>query len=278
MKIQQSFFAAVLCWPTVSVASDIAREIRSGASGNFLEVIAVGGCGRSDRIATTQSDEPEGCGYGLGLGWEFHWKGFFTEVIENSYGGLNLGYTLYQNDNWTIDLIALEVSGSVSNKDGLTPTMTEAQRNRHLRYRDTITLDGGIRATHYWGNNILQLRAEADYSSNYGGAEASVLYGKTWQLRNWNVHALGGAYWQSRARNEYYWEVSTEEATSQLPAYAAQSSINVSLELGATYPLSEHWLSRTQIAVFRNGDTIADSPLSANQAYGGISTSISYVF
>ncbi|HEY7774585.1 MAG TPA: MipA/OmpV family protein [Marinagarivorans sp.] len=264
--------------PSLTLASDIAREVRSGASGNFLEAIGGGGCGQSARIGKTENAESEGCGYGLGLGWEFHWKGFFTEAIQNSYSGLNLGYNLYQNAQWTVDFIALNLSGTTSSKDGLEPNMTEAQRNYHLRNRDTLTLDGGLRASHYWDNNILQVRLEADYSQKHAGAQASVLYGKAWQVKNWNFHALGGAYWQSRTRNEYYWGVSAEESTSQFSAYNAKSTLDFSLEFGATYPLSEHWISRTQITVFRNDDAIADSPLSANQVYGGVGSSLSYVF
>lgn len=276
----RQFFSFIgLIIVSVSVwASDISREIRGDSNVNFFEISTSVGCGQGHRVNADEDAEDSGCGIGIGLSGAYHWRGFFIEAIEDSYSGINLGYNLWQNEQWQVDFIALNLSGSISNKDGLRPNMTEEERNRHIVYRDTITLDAELRATHYWQEYIVQMKFGADYSQNYGGAQAAFLVGKAWQVRNWNFHGLTGVHWYSRQRNEYLWAVSDQEATERFPAYKAHSAINYSIEVGATYPLSEHWVTRARAVAFMWDKSIVDSPLSVSDWAGGIETSISYVF
>ena len=275
---QLLFFIGVLAVSAPVCASDIAREVRGDSNVNFFEISTGVGCGQSHRVSADEDDEDSGCGMTIGLSGAYHWRGFFIEAIEDSYSGLNLGYNLWQNEQWQVDLIALNLSGTISIKDGLQPNMTEEERNRHLLYRDTVTVDAEVRATYYWQEYIVQMKLGADYSQNDGGAQAAFLVGKAWQARNWNFHGLTGVHWYSRQRNEYLWAVSDQEATERFPAYKARSAINYSIEVGATYPLSEHWVTRARAVAFMWDKSIADSPLAASDWAGGVETSISYVF
>lgn len=259
-------------------ASDISREVRGDSNVNFFEISAGVGCGQSHRVNSDEDDEDSGCGIRIGLSGAYHWRGFFIEAIEDSYSGLNLGYNLWQNDQWQVDFIALNLSGSISNKDGLRPNMTEEDRNRHLLYRDTVTVDAEVRVTRYWQEYIVQMKLGADYSENYGGAQAAFLLGKAWQARNWNFHALGGVHWYSRQRSEYLWAVSEQEATERFEAYKGRSAINYSFEIGATYPLNEHWVTRARAVAFMWDKSITESPLATNDWSGSVAATISYVF
>ncbi|BCD99674.1 MipA/OmpV family protein [Marinagarivorans cellulosilyticus] len=279
IKIYSAVFAGIAMFAgTVCFASDIAREVSGDGGDNFFEVSIGLGAGQNNRVKK-EDEHNDSYGVGIGLGWEYRWKGFFSEAIQDSYSGLNLGYELWQNDNWRLDLIGMNLHGSVSNDDEILPGMTEEERNDRLVRRDTITLNGGVRATYYWKDNIIQFRLESDYSQNYAGAQSSLLVGRAWQIRNWNIHGLTGLQWNSRKRNEYLWNVSPLEATEKFPEYQASSSLNYSFEVGATYPISEHWLSRSKIVAFTIDDSVSESPLTNNDNVGGvISTSIVYVF
>ena len=262
----------------LSFAGDIAREVSGDGGDNFFELSVGLVAGKNNRIQTEEENE-EDYGLRLGLGWEYRWKGFFSEAIQDSYSGLNLGYELWQNDNWRLDIIGMNLHGSASNADEILPGMSEDERNKRLPKRDTISLNGGVRATYYWKDNIFQFRLESDYSQKNAGAQGSFLVGRAWQVRNWNIHGLTGLLWHSRKRSEYLWSVSSLEATEKFPEYQASSALNYSFEIGATYPISEHWLSRSKIVAFIIDDSASESPLTkSDNVSGEISTSIVYVF
>ena len=182
-------FSILTC--PLSFAGDIAREVSGDGGDNFFELSIGLNTGKNNRIQTEEEKE-DSSGISLGLGWEYNWKGFFSEAIQDSYSGLNLGYELWKDDNWRLDIIGMNLHGSVSNADEILPGMNEEERNSRLIKRDTITLNGGVRATYYWKDNIFQFRLESDYSQKNAGAQGSLLVGRAWQIRNWNIHGLTG--------------------------------------------------------------------------------------
>lgn len=259
-------------------AGDIAREIRGDEDSNFFDISVGLIYGRELRFSPDNGDKKESAGGSLGLSWRYQWKGFFTEAIDSSYTGLNLGYKLWQSDRWTIDFIAVNVVGDFNDGDEISQEMNETARNESLLNRDTVTINAGVRVTHYWRNNIVQMRLESDYSHEDGGAAGVLVFGRAWQLRNWNVHGLAGVHWDSRQRSDYLWSIPELEATTRFPEYRATSAIHYSLEAGVTRPLSEHWVSRSAFVIGRQGDSAANSPLATGEWFGWVQTSIAYVF
>ena len=262
-----------------SLAGDITREVSGDGGDNFFEISVGLNTWKNNRIQTEEEKKEDNSGIDLGLGWEYRWKGFFVEAIQNSYSGLNLGYELWQDGNWRLDIIGMNVTGAASDSDTITPGMSEEERDIRLLKRDTISLNGGMRATYYWKDNIFQLRLGSDYSQKNAGAQGSFLVGRAWQIRNWNIHGLTGAQWYSRKNSEYLWGISSVEATERFPEYQASSTVNYSFEIGATYPISEHLVSRSKIVALVIDDSVSESPLTNSDSVGGvISTSIVYVF
>lgn len=262
----------------LSFAGDITREVSGDSGDNFFELSVGVNSQKNDRIQTEEAKK-DSSGINLGLGWEYKWKGLFSEAIQSSYSGLNLGYQLWQDDHLRLDIIGMNAYGRASENDEITPDISEEERNRRLVKRDTITLNGGVRATYYWKDNIFQFRLESDYSQKNAGAQGSFLVGRAWQIRNWNIHGLTGLEWNSRKRSEFLWGVSSLEATEQFPEYQASSTLNYSFEIGATYPISENWVSRTRLVAFLLDSAVSESPLAnGDDIAGEISTSIAYVF
>ncbi len=271
------FTALSLACPALSVAGDIAREVRGSTDNNFFELSL--GLGHFEHHRNISFDEDnKDSGLVLGVSWEFHWKGFFTEAIESANTTLNLGYALWENDRWSVDLIAANFSGFSEYDNDIIPGLTEEERDRRLSIRDTSSIEGGVRLTHYLDSSIVQFRVEGDYSNAKAGPIASLILGHAWQVRNWNVYAFSGASWSSRQRNEFLWGITPDEATSRFPVFKARSSVNYLMELGVTRPLSEHWVSRSTITLNRLGRGASSSPLAAQPLAGSIETSISYVF
>lgn len=272
-------YTALLCLtaPLFCIASDISRDVRGGDGNNFFELSAGVGYGKSDRLHKDE-EEDEGFGINLGLGGEYHFKGFFVEAIQDSYSGLNFGYSLWADNKLQVDLIIFNVYGTLTTDNEITPGMSEQERDKRLIERDTISVNGGVRGTYYWRDNIIQMRLEDDYSEHDAGPQGSLLLGRAWQVRNWNIHGLTGLHWHSQQRTEYLWGVSSLEATNQFPAYSPSSALNYSFELGLTYPISENWVWRTRALVFLLDDEITNSPLTNGDWSGGISTYVSYVF
>lgn len=271
------FAVCSVALPSLSTASDIAREVRGNAENNFFEISL--GLGHFEEHRNISDDEDhENSGLALGISWEFHWKGFFTEAIESANTTLNLGYKLWQSDRWSVDLIAANFSGFSEDDNDIIPGLSEEERNRRLSIRDTSSIEGGVRLTHYLDNSIIQLRIESDYSNAKAGPVASLVFGHAWQVRNWNIYAFSGASWSSRQRNQFLWGITPEEETERFPRFQARSSVNYLMELGVTRPLSEHWLSRTTATLNHLGRGASSSPLSIQPLAGSIETSISYVF
>jgi outer membrane protein len=138
----------------------------------------------------------------------------------------------------------------------------------------------GGRLTGYIGENVVQLTLKQGLTSRNGGAVASALIGRNWQIRNLNFHSIFALSFRQAKLNDYYYGVSEEEAArTNFAAYDGKSSLNFDSSIGLTYPISENVLLRAEV-FFGSEFGYNESPLFSKQQdfYTGISSSISYVF
>lgn len=255
-------------------AADIAHDVRSGdggqEQGGYFEV-GVSLAYDHNPLAQLNGESNNNSGFGLELAGAYFYKGFFIELAHGTYDGLNLGYQLGANDAWKLDLIATSLDGSYTTGDD------SDNPDEALLDRDSLYNGAGFRLTRYAGPYVLQGRLVSDIHDN-NGVSASARLGRNWQVRNWNFHSIASLDYASGRTLNYYLGVTDEEATARFPAYTAKHGTAVSIEVGATLPVSQNLVWRSAFMHTIYSDEVTDSPLFDRDNYTGLNTSLSYVF
>lgn len=264
----------LFCFSPVNYAADLKREIglnidQSSESENFFEV----GLGlNAFNRAMISIDDKEDLDIVITLIGSYNWHNFFVDLGNQSPDSIVFGYTAYNTENWSFDVIFTGPGSGLINKDN--------QVNYEgIDERDVNTMLGG-RLTGYLGESVVQLTAKHGLTSSNSGIVASALIGRNWQVRNLNFHGIFALSFRQAQLNDYYYGVSEEEAArTNFAAYDGKSSLNFDSSLGLTYPISENLLLRTEV-FFGSEFGYNESPLFSKQQdfYTGISSSISYVF
>ncbi len=258
---------------SVSLASDIARDIREGRGapqsddGGYLELGLALAWTKNPIQGLAESEKL--LGLSIDINGQYQWKGFFIETISESESGLTLGYNLYAGEHALVDTIVSRLHSEISEDidddlDG-------------LRDRDADTMLG-LRSTHYYGSNILQVELLGDISNKHKGYIFNASLGKYWQVRNWNLHTILSVRHRSDKLVDYYLGIRGQESTAGFPVYKAGAGNELDLEIGLTYPLKEDWILRATAQYIYLSGELSNSPL-AYDNYGIILfNSINYVF
>lgn len=281
-RILQLLLTTMLAAP--SWAADMASDLRSGGDGPdigdgwYAEVGLVATVSEGSRRYDRNGDQMDASGTGLALVFngEFRYRGLFAEAAWGSLDGLNLGYNFWNNDYWTLDLLAS--SGHGRGVDSDNPDighLPEDERNLELKKRVYSFRGSGIRVTGYFGNYIFQYRLLVDHFNDTGVISTARL-GRSWQVGNWNLHGLGSLRWDSAKTNQEAFGITAEEATTQFPEYRPGAGFSYAAEVGATYPLSQNWVFRTTAQV-STSEKAGDSPL-RRKTGAFINASLTYVF
>lgn len=257
--------------PVSSVsAADIAREVRVAESspepsdGGFFEA----GAGFVYGDAWLKGED-DGLGLAILLGGRYQWNGLFVEAIEGSSSLISVGYNAWNNDNWSLDVLGSNLNDLFVSDDN--------EELESLKDRDADFLLGA-RATGYFGDYLLQLQLQGDVSSTHDGVIASIEGGRSWQYRNWNFHTLAGLRYHSKEVVDVYVGVTPAEATATLPEFKAGSGSILSAEIGATYPISEHWVFRATAGYQHLTEGISESPIIDGENFTKLKATFSYVF
>ena len=272
-----------LCWgfPRAVIASDIATSVAAGvddrlANGGYFELGAsVYSVNKVDvRQTEHQTLEPS-----LLISGMYQYKGLFVEMVHQSQDGINLGFNFWNSENWSLDILAANLKTSWARPEGVDPAMlSEAGRNNYLMSEESLYIGAGFRATRYWDDHyVFQYRIVSDYFDGQG-IQSSARLGKSWQVRNWNFHALASVEYSSSTLNQYLFGVTDEEATELFPAYKPGNSFSYGLELGVAYPISENLVFRAMYRMNVLSDEVTDSPFNESGYVSFFNASISYVF
>ena len=267
------------------LGADIASEIRTGDSapdtsnGGYVEVgvgLRYADGGLLDELDGERNDAYR-YRYTLNLNYEYRYKGLFIEAVGGTADGFHLGYNFWHNNYWTVDFLALSGGGDPKNKK--LAGLPEADRNAELLDRNFGFTGSGIRATGYLGDYILQYRLLADaLDDNDNGIVSTTRVGRSWQVKNWNFHGIASLRYDSATTNQRAFGITPEEATARFGAYEPSSSVSFGAEVGATYPLSEHWVFRSTAGFVQQNKEAELSPLRKRKHSVFFNASISYVF
>lgn len=276
MQLRFILPAMFALWAMMASAGDIAMDVRQTSidseQGGYFEIgIGYEYSSSIDAVADGSSDQSSG-GV-INLGGAYYYRGLFIEAAMETYDGLNLGYQVVGNENWSVDLLASSLSGDFTIEDEASTLSADQQ----LVDRDSLYNGAGIRLTRYLGHTVLQGRLVDDIH-NGNGLRASARLGRNWQLRNWNLHGIVSYDYASAKTMEYLVGITDEEATERFVAYKPGAGSAVSLELGAAYPVSEHVVWNTRLLHTQFSDEVSDSPLLVDDHHTGFSTTLNYVF
>ncbi len=283
MKSKISFILAASLMAGTTFAGDIAKDIREGggsdhSNSNYFELGVDYLYGTDVWVGSDDDDcevKCEGGEGGLIVSGAYYFKGAFIELENASFDGLSLGFNFLNTEHWSLDILGSSASGFL-NEDPA--PQTEAEKDQALLDRDTFYNGAGIRATAYWDDFIFQYRLVSDiHDSN--GVTSSARLGKNWQAKNWNFHAILGTDYFSNKTSQYLIGVTKEEATDRFTQYSPpRGGVMFSAEVGATYPLSEHFVWRSFFRHVELPDRAKESPLIEDNRASAFSTSINYVF
>ena len=267
--------------PTTVSASDIATSVAGGVdnrleNGGYFEL---GASVYSVNKVDIRQSEHQAVQPSLLISGMYQYNGLFVEMVHQSQDGINLGYNFWNSKNWSLDLLVANLKSSWARPEGADPaTLNEAERNSYLMSEDSIYVGAGFRATRYWDDHyVFQYRIVSDYYDDQG-IQSSARLGKSWQIRNWNFHALGSVEYSSATLNQYLFGVSSEEATALFPQYQPDSSFSYGVELGVAYPISESFVFRAMYRINMLSDEVTNSPFNQADHVSFFNASISYVF
>lgn len=239
-------------------AADIARDIRDGELDNasFFE-LGIGVFVGELPLLGFNGQEPEDSGnvnlsISAGLQARLEYRGFFAEVIEDSFSDITLGYNAYVTEDTSLDIVA-------------TTWFQHISRDEYVGFESVTDRDGdiliGLRSNHYFGDNQLQFELLHDVVDAHDGFVAAAQVGRRFQYRNWNFHGLAGLRFFSEKVLQHYFGVSEAESTATLAAYNADQGFLPTLQFGGTVPINENWIFRTGAEYSLLPSTVSDSPL-----------------
>ncbi|KAF0187480.1 MAG: MltA-interacting MipA family protein, partial [Gammaproteobacteria bacterium] len=237
-------------------AADIAGEVRSGADGpdtgdgGFLEIGVRAGAWTHPFFGDgNNAGEGFTPGEGFTLAGQYRFRGFFVEAINSTADGINVGYQLWNNDQWMVDIIGYNAtSGSVKKVDPfLDPGTAYAtpgtpRPGLWMKHSGTALTGAGLRVTRYFDDYIVQFRVLHDVYHGRG-QYASARLGRSWQYRNWNFHAMAGIeYLDSELSLRTFGVTAAEAKRSFFRQYDPGATGQIEAEIGVTYPMSERWV------------------------------------
>lgn len=294
LKLFSSILSGVILMSSsvVVMATDITRDVRGNSNGVHMEnggyfSLGVGAYAFKDNWQKKDEADNETNSYSgtLVLSGAYRYGGLFLEAEHESLDGLNLGYTFWNNSHWTTDVLFSIPGGNLTvGEDEYVvagPEESEKERSDNLIYRlesDTWLTGAGFRVTGYLSDYVVQYRLLTDAHKG-NGVFSSLRFGKSWQVKNWNFYGLASAEYYSEDIANYFYGVSSEEATERFSEYHADAGVRASIKFGVTYPLGEHWVGEASILAGSLTSAEKESPLvNGNNYRAQAGVSISYVF
>ncbi len=263
-------WALLLCC-SLSQAADITSELQSRSSG-FLELgvgLAYGDAPLAGfYLSDTAGEGTEGFALNILLNGQWQWRNFFAEILHDSFTGGAIGYQAWQSQNHSVDAIITNLFGDLDPSDS-------GFEGLDVRKYDIVA---GLRSTHHLDNSVLQFSLLGDVSGRHDGWAATATYGRFWQVKNWNFHAIAGAHYFSEEVTQHFFGVSESEASASIPASMPDDGVLVELEFGAAIPLNEKWVFRSTAEIYHLPESLVEGPLVTGSSAYSVGTSINYVF
>ena len=234
----------MMLWASVSNAT----ESNATESRGYLSV----GLGLEYNHGLYQTEETKAQ---LIVNGAYYWSnGFFIEFPgrANKFNpDIAAGYHFYSTSRWEFDAIASLAHGDID--FAMYGTKVEKIGSAYIGVRATGEVAGlDVQAI------VAPLILQDDYD---GGAYASLWLSKSWFIKNTQVYAsVGAQYRDAKILNFYYGTEGLPDAWN-MPDYKADAGINTSVQIGATYPLSNKMVVDVYGRFTQLADSITDSPV-----------------
>jgi len=192
--------------------------------------------------------------------------------IEASHGanelsiGNSVGYNFYNTEHWSFDLHGMQAHGSTEMGFGFNNGNSENTDIEILHMDGKYTRMLGLRTTGTYDQATIQfIFAPYSFNDEYDdGIFASAWIGRSWQLKNWELHALVGVTYRSEEINNYYYSTSDEiiaKNEPQLGPYQADGGFDVVTQVGVSYPVSKNVLFESYLRYTDVSDEVSQSPV-----------------
>lgn len=191
---------------------------------------------------------------------------FFFAADDNN--GLQVGYSLIQQQNWTIDAVFGPVFGA------------SFDDNDQLKHLDDRDIDGHLGARYSWygEHNRVSFGIGQDVIDAHDGWAASAEYRHEWQLKNWLLTGHAGVAHVSDKMVNHIVGVSNSEATAAIPAFNAEAGNVGWLGLKTEYPVNEKWVFESTLYTLTLSDEFSDSPITEDDTTSRLSVGMKYQF
>lgn len=196
----------------------------------------------------------------------------------------NIGYTLAEGENYTINLITTFSNDSAffhrwdpsnifllsgdNTQSAIAPmasTMnafdTPDERAIAELENRNFTYLGGAEAFIYTRFGIVHASLAHDILDVHGGFESRLKWFYNIPLDRWNFEFAAVLDWKSEEVVDYYYGVRPSESFYWSQAYQAESALNKSIEFTGQYVLTKNWNLLLVARYTDIADEIADSPL-----------------
>jgi len=256
-----------------ALAADVARDIREGRQDESANINGYLELGLHATLGGLPVVGPRGDGLHATLsptlGGHFRLRRFFIDFLAESYSRGQLGFNLYSGPTWSFDLIATAAV------NGIDSTWSEELED----FRDRPSgVDGGLRVTGFAGPFIGQFEALKDVANEHDGSLLTGTIARQYLVRNWNLHWLVGARYQSAETIQHLFGVESDEATEEFPAYTSSAGVTYVTEIGATLPLSEYLVFRGTARYWSLPDSVVNSPFITAEAFSEFTASVVFVY
>lgn len=183
--------------------------------------------------------------------------------------GLTPGYTLVNNNAYSIDILATPRFLGYSSDD--------SEQFQELESTD-YSIHGGLSLS--FNTNTLQFNAQllTDLLNESNGTEILASVARTFSYKNVSFSPSIGINWQDTTLADHYYGVQAASESESLSAYTADSVINAQLSLTAGYSINDSVSTVGTLLLERYGDAISGSPLVENDTTTAITVGILYSF
>ncbi len=209
-------------------------------------------------VVNPYEDKKKDSGKTLFLNARYQWESrLFVEAsfyrVLNT--GLNVGYNVYNTENWNFDVTTLIGHGEV--EAGL------YDEGKLFYKKSAITRMAGLRATGAFDKTTVQfvvapISSNSDYDNQI---YVSAWLDRSFQYKNWLLYGAVGLEYRSQEMLDYYYGISDDMATKNFAAYTPNAGIDVTAEVGASYPIRRNWLFETYYRYTDLSDGVTQSPI-----------------
>jgi len=206
----------------------------------------------------------------FGIEGRLQYDRVFLELTRESLDTYALGYSVYENEHSSFELLAAKLFDSVRRGN------FEQFWNIKDRKGD---FNAGFRYSRYFENTVLQSELVRDISRAHSGYIGTVQLGQQRQFGNWGMHGLVGVRYFSADVLDHYFGLPQEQAGAigSGDPYSAGSGFIRTVQIGASYPLSEKFVFNLGVEYDQFPDAIKKSPLAQGGSRSDVRIGISYI-